>query len=224
VIVPGRLADAVASDVSVDFVARIHERRANNLTGWLGTSGPVADPIIVTTPLTGWFTCAAERGTGLAMALQLATELAEEHPVFFLGNTGHELDNYGVRRWLAEALDLLPQAVVHLGASLAAGATNLQGSYGLVPRVAASQPAAASVPGLVQDLAPGRFLPTPVFPGEGAEWHEALDPSVPLLSFAGTFPEFHTPDDVATRTTRPDLLVTAYTALLAGMQDLPDAT
>lgn len=103
-LVPGSAADRIQRyGADVDFTARTVRARTYCLTGWFGTRRPTADPIVVTTPLTGWFTCAAERGTGVALALALAAELSREHPVFFLGNTGHELNNYGARAYLADS-------------------------------------------------------------------------------------------------------------------------
>lgn len=224
--IPGNLADAVAAyGVSVDFQAGTRPGHAYDVTGWLGTRTPVSDPIVITTPLSGWFTCAAERATGIALALEVASEVAREHPVFFLGNTGHELNNYGARAYLADEFDLDPVAVFHFGASLAAGGTKTApgSTFDLVPRVGASNPAPDDVPGLVDDLAAGNFTPTTVFPGEGAEWSKTLGPSVPLLSIAGQFPQFHTPDDRPQITTSPDLLVKAYRSLRASVQDLLDA-
>ena len=76
-------------------------------------------PIIVTTPISGWFTCAGERGTGLAVALALATELAEQRPVLFVGTTGHEI-GYLVNAFKAavEKRDLLRE-IEELRAELA---------------------------------------------------------------------------------------------------------
>jgi hypothetical protein len=66
------------------------------------------------------------------------------------------------------------------------------------------------VPGLAEAVQAGRFAPTPTFPGEGAVWYQRPGNSVPLLSFAGQFPQFHTPDDRPGVTTTPALLDTAY--------------
>jgi hypothetical protein len=41
-------------------------------------------------------------------------------------------------------------------------------------------------------------------------WSQRLGSSVPLLSFAGQFPQFHTPDDLPGVTTTPAVLDTAY--------------
>jgi hypothetical protein len=207
--IPGRLADQAGRDVRASINARVVTRRSYDVTGWFGK--PVADPIIVTTPLSGWFTCAAERGSGIAVALELAADLARTHPVFFLGNSGHELNNFGVRAYLQDAFDLRPRAVFHLGASIGAGATDASGRFGLASsRVVASNPAFSSVPGLAEAVQLGNFAPTPTFPGEGAVWSQKLGSSTPLLSFAGQFPQFHTPDDLPGVTTTPALLDTAY--------------
>ncbi len=58
-------------------------------------------PVVVTTPLTGWFACAGERGTGIALALELAATLAPDLPVLVVGTTGHELEHLGARSFLA---------------------------------------------------------------------------------------------------------------------------
>jgi hypothetical protein len=208
--IPGRLADQARRGVQARIDAHVVTDRSHDIIGWFGK--PVSDPIIVTTPLSGWFTCAAERGSGIAVALELAADLARTHPVFVLGNSGHELNNYGVRAYLQDAFDLQPRAVIHIGASIAAGATDpASGRFELASsRVVASNPPISSVPGLAKAVQVGRFGPTPTFPGEGAVWHQRLGNSVPLLSFAGQFPQFHTPDDRPGVTTTPALLDTAY--------------
>jgi hypothetical protein len=208
--IPGRLAGQAQQGVQAHIVARVVTDQSHDITGWFGK--PVSDPIIVTTPLSGWFTCAAERGSGIAVALELAADLARTHPVFFLGNSGHELNNFGVRAYLRDAFDLQPRAVIHIGASIAAGATDrASGQFELASsRVVASNPPISSVPGLAEAVQAGRFAPTPTFPGEGAVWYQRLGSSVPLLSFAGQFPQFHTPDDRPGVTTTPALLDTAY--------------
>jgi hypothetical protein len=208
--IPGRLADQAQRGVQAQIDARVVTDESHDIIGWFGK--PVNDPIIVTTPLSGWFTCAAERGSGIAVALELAADLARTHPVFFLGNSGHELNNFGVRAYLQDAFDLQPRAVIHIGASIAAGATDpASGRFELASsRIVASNPPISSVPGLAEAVQAGRFGPTPTFPGEGAVWHQRLGSSVPLLSFAGQFPQFHTPDDRPGVTTTPALLDTAY--------------
>ncbi|MBO0847112.1 MAG: hypothetical protein J2P22_17055 [Nocardioides sp.] len=224
-LVPGRLAnDLAAYGADVEFSARTVTRQTYVLSSWFGTDNPINDPIIVTTPLTGWFNCAAERGTGLALALQLTTDLAKNHPVFFLGNTGHELNNYGARKYLTEEFNLAPRAVFHLGSALAASRMQPDGTLALGPRNAYSQPANATVPNLVTDLQAANIGIAAKWPGEGQVWHDRLGDNVPLLSIAGNFREFHSPDDVASVTTTPATLLQTYNAVHTATGDFLNYT
>src|SRR5436190_7192474 len=59
--------------------------------------------LIVTTPRSGWFTCAAERGAGLAAWLSLAHWLAAAKPnanLEFVATSGHEYIYYGGEQYL----------------------------------------------------------------------------------------------------------------------------
>lgn len=84
-----------------------------------------AKTLIVSTPRSGWFGCAAERGSGLAAWLGLAHWLAGEgHGVNleFIATSGHEYIYHGGERYLEEkAPPPASTAIwVHIGASLAA--------------------------------------------------------------------------------------------------------
>jgi hypothetical protein len=208
--IPGRLADQAQQGVQAHIVARIVPDQSHVITGWFGK--PVSDPIVVATPQSGWFTCAAERGTGIAVTLELAADLARTHPVFVVGAGGHELNGIGISTYLQDAFDLQPRAVICIGSSIAAGAPDpTSGQFELAStRTVDSNPPISSVPGLAQALQAGRFAPTTPFPGDSAEWHQRLGNSVPLLGFSGDFPQFHTPDDRPKVTTSPALLDIAY--------------
>jgi hypothetical protein len=214
-LIPGRLAGQAQQGVQARIAARIVPGQSNVITGWFGK--PVSDPIIVATPQSGWFTCAAERGSGIAVALELAADLARTHPVFVVGASGHELNGLGISTYLQDAFDLEPSAVICVGSSIAAGATNpASGQFELAStRTVDSNPPISSVPGLAGALQAGSFAPTTPFPGDSAEWYQRLGSSVPLLGFSGDFPQFHTPDDRPGVTTSPALLDTAYQSVHA---------
>jgi hypothetical protein len=80
---------------------------------------------VVSTPRSGWHVCAGERGPGVAVWLELARWTAASHlPVnlAFIANSGHEYENVGAERMLAE---LAPKPAdtafwLHLGANVAA--------------------------------------------------------------------------------------------------------
>lgn len=84
-----------------------------------GTGGA----IVVSTPKSGWFHCAGERGTGLAVFLSLADWLARHSraELLFVAFAGHELDYRGGARFMAQGAPP-PDHVrlwMHIGANAA---------------------------------------------------------------------------------------------------------
>lgn len=79
-------------------------------------------PLIVSTPKSGWFECAGERGSGIAIWLGLARRLAaSDRNLVFMAASGHEFDGYGGHLF---AEHLAPQPAeargwVHIGANVA---------------------------------------------------------------------------------------------------------
>jgi len=97
------------------------EGKAMNVVGKL-KRGPRW--IVVTTPTSGWFTCAGERGPGVALFLALARWAGQsdsQMSYLFLSNSGHELDNMGAHFTMdAHAPPIQDVACwIHLGASIA---------------------------------------------------------------------------------------------------------
>ena len=178
-----------AEEVRLDHAARIGPATSADVVARAGSSGP---EVVVTTSLTGWFTCAGERGGGVVLALDLAARLARRARVTLLATTGHELDHAGARHWLeGSGAAVRPDAVLHLGASIATGpavdgyAGELVQSH--LPARTEAAVAAAYAGGAAT------FVGTPErWVSEGKEWVRRTDH---LLSFTGSFPLFHTPDD-----------------------------
>ena len=183
----GRLR--AATQVRLDYSATITPTTSANVVARGGEDGP---QVLVTTPLTGWFTCAGERGPGIALAVNLAARLAEHARVTFLATTGHELHYIGARRWLnGPGADYQPDGVVHLGASMATGPA--VGSFtGELVHSHLPAPATASI----GDVYAGGEQ---TFVGEPEQWvseaKEWISRTNHLLSYSGLFPLFHTPDD-----------------------------
>jgi hypothetical protein len=112
----GRPATLVVDGVGGD-------RPASNLIARLDRKA--AKTLVVSTPRSGWFGCAAERGSGLAVWLALAHWLARAKVgvnVELLATSGHEYDYLGGEHYLAEAAPKPQQTKlwVHIGASAAA--------------------------------------------------------------------------------------------------------
>ena len=212
VLVPGSALHMLRqAAVHLELDARLEPSASATVIGHLG-QGDAAPPVVVATTLSGWFRCAGERGTGIAITLQLAQELAERWPVMVVGTTGHELHSLGLRRFLA-AHELHPSAVIFLGASLAttlgpeSGSTFALFHQGLTT---AGEGIAKRLEGV---LAPARF-PVRSNPaqwlGEGEEWVRL---GTPLLSLTSRFPLFHTPQDLPEHSTSPEQLEVTHTAV-----------
>ncbi len=119
----GLLERAVASGAAVTLDATGHYERnvaGRNVIGRIGAGkGPV---IVVSTPMTGWYSCVCERGPGIANFLALArTVAAEQLPgnFIFIATAGHEIGHGGMELFLKQGAPS-PQdtlAWVHFGAS-----------------------------------------------------------------------------------------------------------
>lgn len=93
--------------------------------------------IVISTPRSGWFGCAGERGGGIAAWLDLARwapGALPDHDIAFLCNSGHEYENLGAEVSL-KAVAPKPAAThfwLHLGANLASRDWH-EGLAGLMP-------------------------------------------------------------------------------------------
>jgi len=216
-LVTGSLAERLQrASVRARVAARIVAGRTSNVIGRLG-SGPDRDRLLLTTPLSGWFRCARARGPGIAVMLAVAERLAAEGvPILVNGNSGHELIDLGAHRF-AETKPAA-RAIFHFGMGVAAGerdGVDLRLTDGLKIRASVSGAstalAAVFAPlGKTFIVIPGaeRSRPESWF-GESRVWC-TLDR--PLISMAGGFPLFHTPEDVPAQATTPALLERVYHA------------
>lgn len=105
---------------SVRLEGRSTERRVANVVGRRERPGKAT---VISTPKSGWFHCAGERGSGVAIWLGLARWLATtDRSVVVVAATGHEFDGYGGARF-AETLAPRPADTalwVAIGANVAA--------------------------------------------------------------------------------------------------------
>lgn len=114
---------ALASNAPVTFDIKGHYERdvaGRNVVAAIGTGrGPT---IVVSTPMTGWYSCVCERGPGIANFLALArTVAAEKWPAHFvfIATAGHEIGHGGMELFLKHGApppkDTL--AWIHFGSS-----------------------------------------------------------------------------------------------------------
>lgn len=188
-----RLAAAAELGVraTVAVFARRQPGRAFNVEATVPGTEHGADPVVVLTPRSGWWQCAAERGGGLACWLAALGELARRparRPVVFLATSGHELGHRGLREHLDRHPGLLRAAVwVHLGANIAASGSLL--------RVATSDSGLARLvdpgaPGAPRTWRESQTLPAPV--GEASELSAR---GARFVSLVATNSRFHQPTD-----------------------------
>jgi hypothetical protein len=89
-----------------------------------GTIGKGEQYVVVSTPISGWFSCGGERGPGIATWLALAKWAAAKklpYTFVFTGNSGHELGGWGAKAFLDEGAPPINKTKlwVHLGAGIA---------------------------------------------------------------------------------------------------------
>ncbi len=206
ILVPGRYANALKTNsISIEYTAVIKPGASTNITGHWGESS--ADPpLVITTPMSGWFTCAGERGTGIAVSLHVAEWLSKQMPHFplqLIALSGHELGFCGAYR-LTETVTVPPKAVMHLGSCLAAIDAQMQ-SILHADTSTSNTIQNALAPMQVTSISPENPLNPDCWVGESQCWAKF---GVPMLSVAGLSPLFHTPDDVAEKATTAELLNT----------------
>jgi hypothetical protein len=204
VLVPGRYANALrANAITVEYTSTLEPGASSNLTGHWGAS-LTEPPFVITTPMSGWFTCAGERGTGIAVALHVAEWLSRHMPhipLKLIVPSGHELGFYGAYRF-AETVTAPPRAVLHLGSCIAACDARMQGIVH-ANTFTCDAVKDALAPIYINPEYPENHLSPDCWVGESQCWAKF---GMPMLSVAGISPLFHTPDDIAEKATTPELL------------------
>lgn len=206
VLIAGRdLEGAAAGPIEVSLTA---EQVPGTTTNVVATNGRSGVPLLLTTPLTGWFGCAGERATGIAVLLHLVERFGHL-PLLVVATGGHELHWFGVDRWIDSAAPT-PSAVVHVGASVAVEEDDPAGGRrladGRLAMTTLDEPASAPVAAALEAARLGLHPATDRWIGEGKSWSRL---PVPLLSFSGAGVDFHTPEDIPERVTSPAALAVA---------------
>jgi hypothetical protein len=161
------------------------------------------------TPRSGWYTCAAERGGGIAILLALAEELAR-HPrrrtIELVASSGHELNHWGLQAYLGARRAIESQAVawLHLGANI--------GSSTGPTRVETTDAALLAQGVAALEAESARFEVTEARGGEAQNIARA---GGRYLSLRGANDYFHSPNDVFDLACDPEQVAAAGRAALA---------
>lgn len=191
------LAEGAPVAASID--ARLEVASCENVVARFGDVDAADGLVILTTPISGWFRCAGERGTGIAVALHMAERLAAHGPVLFLGSTGHELNAFGataMHRTFSPRVDTL----LHVGANVgcdwpAADGVNAPNHSFMRARLVSDRADTSAVAAPFEAIGSGIDEPgrdRSRWFGEAADWLDAPQ----VLSFLGQNPWFHAPQDL----------------------------
>ncbi len=167
---------------------------ADNVTTSIAGADRSLPPLIVMTPRSGWYTCASERGGGIACWLELMRTLQRPRPprdVLFVASSGHELGHLGINAYIARRPDIVRKSTgwMHFGASIGAATESgntIQASDDAFEAALARELMSANLP-------IARRNPRGTVPGGEAE---AVDRGGGrYVSVIGRNALFHNPDD-----------------------------
>jgi hypothetical protein len=121
------LADCAREGAKAVLTAYIErtEAQAFNVVASVSGAQSGAAPLVVMTPRSGWWSCASERGGGLACWLEMMHAVRDARPVrdvLFVSSSGHELGHLGLDSFVQRRPGLVPaaKAWIHLGANIGA--------------------------------------------------------------------------------------------------------
>lgn len=179
-----RLADSGGS-ATLSMPGRSFRRPAFNVTGRLDRGA--AKTLVISTPRSGWFGCAGERGTGLAAWWLLARWAARAKllvNIALVATSGHEYEYAGGERFIEEVAPKPRETAlwVHFGANVAARDWHERGPL-LSPLPSADPQRILMASALLVGAAKGAFGGQP-----GLESPYAIDPA----QVAGELASIHT--------------------------------
>ncbi len=199
----GPILDAIGSEATMIVDGGRVDAPADNVVATIPGTDPDAAPVTLMTPKSGWYTCAAERGGGIAIWMEIAGRVAASpgrRPLNLVASSGHELHHLGLDHYISELGDAAHEvhAWMHLGASI--GSRNGQPSY------AASDDELFDV---ATKALTKQGLERRAFPVGNAGFGEARnigEINGRFASFLGGHPYFHSPLDTYDRCVDPESL------------------
>jgi hypothetical protein len=195
------LADLARQGSQVTLIAHVKRTPAEalNIIASIPGANPALPPLVIMTPRSGWWTCASERGGGIACWLELIRAFRETaargwkpaRDVLFVASSGHELGQLGIETYAERRPDLIKRsrAWIHFGANVGAAqdpGNNIQASDDEMEHMLAERMAAAA-------LAIDRRVPRGTVPGgEAGVVHRG---GGRYMSIIGRNALFHNPAD-----------------------------
>jgi len=168
----GFLEESARQGAVVHLVARVERKPVDavNVTARLAGADGSLPALVVMTPRSGWWTCASERGGGIACWLELMRQLKTvplARDVVFVASSGHELGHLGINAFVDRRPGIVTRSVawMHFGANIGAAqdpGNTVQASDDASEKILADAMAAAG-------LAVTRRVPRGTVPGGEAE-------------------------------------------------------
>jgi hypothetical protein len=168
----GFLEESARQGAAVHLVAHVERKpvEALNVTARLAGTDSALPPLVVMTPRSGWWTCASERGGGIACWLELMRELKAgplARDIVFVASSGHELGHLGINAFVNKRPGIVSRSAgwMHFGANIGAAqdpGNTVQASDDAFEKLLADAMTAAS-------LAVTRRVPRGTIPGGEAE-------------------------------------------------------
>jgi hypothetical protein len=113
------------ADVHLTAQAKRATAEAFNVVATLAGADRSLPPLVVMTPRSGWWTCASERGGGIACWIELMRQLKTvrlPRDVVFVASSGHELGHLGINAFVDKRPGLVSNSAgwMHFGANIGA--------------------------------------------------------------------------------------------------------
>ncbi len=224
-------AEHLGKPVTVSVKGRYeHNVPGRNIIGRLDRGK--ARTIVVSTPVSSWFTSSCERGPGIAAFLataRVASQSLKDVNFVFVGTSGHEVGHGGMEHFIHKAPK--PDQVaawLHYGASLACYAQPMDSAgAGPVPGVNSSMRYLLASTGMVPFVEPAfKDLPTQRLTGDKeaniGEMREIMGAGYTrAFGMAGLHPLFHTSRDRAAMTS-PALLEPVVQAFVQALRTVAE--
>jgi hypothetical protein len=121
------LTEQARAGAEAQLIAQVRRKQAQafNVTAKIQGTDSNLLPLVVMTPRSGWWSCASERGGGIACWLELMRALRANKPardVLFVASSGHELGHLGINAFVDRRPGVVKKSVawIHLGANIGA--------------------------------------------------------------------------------------------------------